>query len=128
MREIKFRYVWQHEETGRIATRVFTLDEIQAGHAQFANFNDFSRYVLIYRNQYTGLYDKNGVEIYDGDLVKWTINGNEIIAPVEYFEDSACFFMADEIGGGYGGVYNDWLRGEYEVTGNIYEGDNNVAI
>ena len=66
--------------------------------------------------QSTGLFDKNGKEIFDGDIVYAYSEGARLIGAIEYFDNAYCIKTKN-------GVYNSlWTNAEYyEVVGNVFE-------
>ena len=71
--------------------------------------------------QYTGLKDKNGVEICEGDIVETVYNG-EVFAGVVVYDLSEVDFKVTDGKEKYGRNFQ-YLTGndENEVLGNIYE-------
>ena len=138
MREIKFR-VWQ-KSLKRFMSQyydggeriVMSLEGKPLEWDEMKNLREMSDDFVV--QQYTGLKDKNGKDIYEGDIIQWSIDWRERKAEVKY-----------GIGEFDGGVYKYagfYLEGDgrilepyeitnmikhkeyysYKVVGNILEG------
>jgi uncharacterized phage protein (TIGR01671 family) len=102
MRDLKFRF-WDKEEDRYWDERWCPMCGSSLYNTRDDNF---------IAEQYTGLKDKNGTEIYEGDIILTQHNNY----PVEW-DDTEAMFKA-ETGMAYLSVYS-W--GRYEVIGNIHE-------
>lgn len=112
MREIKFR-VW--DKINKKWIKHFNIDLL--------NINIFSL-PNIEINQYTGLKDKNGKEIYEGDIIIDKV-GPKIKMVVKWDEEISGFRSFGQYNGenyiGYVGHFNKAGKNTCEVIGNIYE-------
>lgn len=71
--------------------------------------------------QFTSLLDKNGKEIYEGDIIRTT--GSGINKTVTWNERMACFGFGD------GSYFNELHRAtSIEVIGNIYENPELITV
>lgn len=66
--------------------------------------------------QYTGLTDKNGIKIFEGDIL--TIENEGVYAAIKYNESNAAFYVEDE-------DHEDYLGEAWEtdvvIIGNIHD-------
>lgn len=118
MREIKFRAlyagVWYY----------FSLDDIMSLiYVDSLKSDEYGFYKGKHKTQFTGLKDKNGVEIYEGDIVKCGYGYGEVIFHVgcfmvQWIEDKGADmeFLFSRNGRRARDNYD-----EFEIIGNIYQ-------
>src|ERR1035437_4149674 len=113
-REIKFRAWVGASDDKRMSAPFYVIEGER-------NLNPFFDEPLM---QFTGLLDKNGKEIYEGDVVKFVAYEAEM-QPTEYAKVPVIWFdSAWWIGGGeyeYGDKMSEFISDELEIIGNIYE-------
>jgi len=114
MREIKFR-AWDKDNKRYLEEYdvVRYSDSTVGVHDSSPPFN---RYGVVILEQYTGLKDKNGVEIYEGDIVKDNIFG---LYTVFFSYGGFKLIGVNELSNQLALMdsHSNW----YEVIGNIYE-------
>lgn len=134
MREIKFRgksldgkwlfgYIYRYVNRDGIDT--VAIIEIQNnGFDATLNLHKISHNTV---GQFTGLHDKNGKEIYEGDIIRsFDSKGEPIIHHLLYDNEEAGFVavLKGSAKGdfGYGRCYQQWITEcEKEVIGNIHD-------
>lgn len=127
MREIGYR-AWLKEEKRFIYPKLIMVDFGTVAEIAYDDIDE-STHELIERRfiiedvvleQFTGLRDKNGKKIYEGDLVKEIIGEKFVVWEVRYRQDECCFELHRIRGAFYGdNLLND--EDQYEIIGNIHK-------
>ena len=125
MRETKFRaYHKERKEMFEIASIDFEEKKAALSNGIIKLLNvDSKQFELL---QYTGLKDKNGKEIYEGDIIKYKFPYDrrlKHISPVKFLETEASFGIKDRYGNETQ-LYRITANNYFEVIGNIYENKN----
>ena len=118
-REIKFR-AWQknYKKMADVVGIRFGLNFIDISMVGFNYAFGIDEVELM---QYTGLLDKNGKEIYEGDIIE-----SQYFLPSEVMFVNGCFLACDiSFPDAESGDYEDI---EWKVIGNIYENPNLLEV
>lgn len=114
MREIKFRVY--NPRDNKVHYDITGFEYIDNGNMSGVFIDgDFFLKEEVELMQYTGLKDKNGKEIYEGDIVQATYYGKKVIGSINYW--LGCFILENSC------VSDNQLFvfDHVEVIGNIYE-------
>lgn len=124
MRDIKFR-IWDTENNEMLKVQELDFEPTFYGGRiairpdQYNDYFDTEDMILM---QYTGLHDKNGKEIYEGDILRF----NEVDTAIVEWNEKYAYFMVRPIQDYY---FDSDVLGhaiEYnnaEIIGNIYENE-----
>lgn len=126
MREIKFRAWYKGDfDFGGFVPPKFIMDKVEGEYCRFVMERDpLVQYDMesIFcddnwiAEQFTGLKDANGVEIYEGDIVELRAQWGGLVSPVIYqdgcfgFKDGCCVY-----------TFQDASAESLRVTGNIHQ-------
>lgn len=111
-REIKFRYIWRRIADGHLYANIVPIQCLEGkGDVPFSG-NDL--WELVARSQCTGLRDENGVEVYEGDVIR--LAGDYDLTGKVWYDETCAAFCYDEMS-----LIEIVRAADIEIIGNIYE-------
>jgi hypothetical protein len=118
MREIKFNFIYGVDgEVRTYHNKTFSFAEIEGGdHFDYVcDCPILKNHSILAKRQFTGLKDKNDVEIYEGDIIDYGFNRLAVIV----FWEGRFTFKGLNFSNGNPSAIVDFFR--YQVIGNIHE-------
>lgn len=110
-RIIKFRFRLKNFD-GKITTHIYTLEQLMKHAIGYPNH-------IISQDEFTNLLDKNGKEIYEGDIIKHEQWDNDFTTIVKWNTDMAKFDIY-WIKDNQPSLTSRLADREYEIIGNTY--------